>query len=194
MLTALINGSEGFVCSVVCENAEDAMTFLPETPPDVVLVDIHLPGRSGIDCVAELKLKCAGSQFIMCTSLDDATSVFAALQAGASGYLLKSTQPAKILEAITDVFHGGSPMSSTIARRVVASFAQQEQQKNSELQKLTDRETEILHLLSKGYRYKEISGQLNIQLETVRKHIHNIYEKLQVASRTDALNKIRGNG
>ena len=91
MLTALINGSEGFVCSVVCENAEDAIMFLPETPPDVVLVDIHLPGRSGIDCVTELRIKCTGSQFIMCTSLDDATSVFAALQAGASGYLLNST-------------------------------------------------------------------------------------------------------
>jgi DNA-binding NarL/FixJ family response regulator len=190
MLATLVNSSEGFVCGAVYDNAEDAIRGLPEIAPDVILVDIHLPAQSGIECIRQLKTICSKSFFVMCTSLEDSSSIFSALEAGASGYLLKSTPSHKILEAITDVYNGGSPMSSTIARKVVASFARHDTRKNSELQKLTEREQEILHHLSKGYRYKEIADMLSIKIETVRKHIHNIYEKLQVASRTDALNKI----
>jgi RNA polymerase sigma factor (sigma-70 family) len=190
MLASLINGSDGFACGAVYNNAEDAIRELPDISPDVVLVDIHLPEQSGIDCVRQLKTVCRKSFFVMCTSLEDTSSIFSALEAGACGYLLKSTPSSRILEAITDVYNGGSPMSSSIARKVVASFEQHNIQKNIELQKLTEREREILKHLSKGYRYKEIADMLAIKIETVRKHIHNIYEKLQVASRTDALNKV----
>ncbi len=126
----------------------------------------------------------------MCTSLEDPENIFNALQAGATGYLTKSTTPAMILGAITDVCNGGSPMSSQIARKVISFFQVKDDRHNNELNKLSIREQEILGYLSKGYRYKEIAALLFINIETVRKHIHNIYDKLQVNSRTDALNKV----
>lgn len=189
MLSILINGSEGYECVATFENGEDAIARIPQLAPDVVMVDIHLPGVSGIACVHQLKALCPGTQFIMCTSLEDADNIFNALQAGATGYLTKSTPPQKILEAIIDAHNGGSPMSSQIARKVISYFQQPPVKKNEELEKLSTREQEILQYLSKGYRYKEIAALLFINIETVRKHIHNIYEKLQVGSRTDALNK-----
>lgn len=192
MLSILINGSDGYECVASFENGEEALKRIPELKPNVALVDIHLPGGiSGIDTVRALKLQCPGIQFIMCTSLEDNENIFLALQAGASGYLTKSTPPAKILEAIKDVQAGGSPMSSQIARKVIAFFHQKDyERKNTELEKLSTREQEVLQLLSKGFRYKEIASQLSLSIETVRKHIHNIYDKLQVNSRTDALNKV----
>ncbi len=191
MLAILIDGSEGFCCVASYESGEDALTGISAQIPDVVLVDIHLPnGISGIECVALLKVKHPWVQFIMCTSLEDSETVFMALQSGATGYITKSTPPYKILEAITDVHSGGSPMSSQIARKVITYFHVREVIKNSELEKLSTREQEILDLLSKGFRYKEIASKLFINIETVRKHIHNIYDKLQVSSRTDALNKV----
>ena len=190
MLAILINGSDGFECVATFENGEDALAKIPAMNPDVVLVDIHLPnGISGIECVKRLKITCPDMQFIMCTSLEDADNIFNALQAGASGYLTKSTPPTKILEAITDAHDGGSPMNSQIARKVI-SFFQQKPKVNTELEKLSTREQEILQYLSKGYRYKEIADILFINIETVRKHIHNIYDKLQVNTRTDELNKV----
>jgi len=188
MLAILINGSDGYECVASFENAEDALARIPQLDPAVVLMDIHLPGLSGIECVKKLKEICPGIQFIMCTSLEDTDNIFNALQAGATGYITKSTPPIKILEAITDAHNGGSPMSSQIARKVI-SFFQQKPKANTELEKLSNREQEILQYLSKGYRYKEMAGLLFISIETVRKHIHNIYEKLHVNSRTDALNK-----
>lgn len=193
MLVVLINGSNGFSCAGAFENAEDAITAIPLLNADVVLVDIHLPGQSGISCVSNLKEQCSQTHFVMCTSLEDNESIFNALKAGAAGYISKSSSPIKILDAITDAYNGGAPMSSQIARKVVASF-QPNKNANTELQKLSVREQEILQYLSKGYRYKEISGFLFISIETVRKHIHNIYEKLQVNSRTDALNKVTKGG
>lgn len=190
MLSILINGSEGYECIATYENGEDAVARLPSLQPAVVLVDIHLPGFSGIECVRQLKSLCPASQFIMCTSLEDPEHIFPALQAGATGYITKSTPPAKILEAITEVHNGGSPMSSQIARKVTAFFLQKPKVINPELGKLSSREQEILDYLSKGFRYKEIAAMLFINIETVRKHIHNIYDKLQVNSRTDALNKV----
>lgn len=189
MLSILINGSEGYECVATFENGEDALAQIPQLAPEVVLADIHLPGLSGIDCVAQLKAQCPDTQFIMCTSLEDTDNIFSALQAGAAGYITKSATPSKILEAITDAHNGGSPMSSQIARKVINFFQQPPVAKNSELEKLSAREQEILQYLAKGYRYKEMAGLLFISIETVRKHIHNIYEKLQVNSRTDALNK-----
>jgi len=186
-MVMLINGSEGFSCEHSFSNAEDALQHLPGLELDVVLMDIHLPGKSGIDCVAELKPRCNKTQFIMFTSFEDDESVFKALKVGAPGYLTKTTQPSKILDALLDVHKGGSPMSSHIARKVVGSFHLSDH--NSEWQKLSAREKEILDLLAKGFRYKEIADQLFLSTETVRTHIRNIYEKLQVNSRTEALNK-----
>jgi DNA-binding NarL/FixJ family response regulator len=187
-LSMIIDGSEGFSCKYVFENAEEAIKMIPDRKLDVVLTDIHLPGRSGIECVAKLKPICPHVNFIMCTSFEDADTVFKALKAGATGYLTKTTQPSKLLDAIVEVYKGGSPMSSHIARKVVSSFGQI--QENIDLQKLSTREKEILDFLSKGLRYKEIADNLFLSTETVRTHIRNIYEKLQVNSRTEALNKV----
>jgi RNA polymerase sigma factor (sigma-70 family) len=187
-LKLLINGSEGFSCIDTFETAKEALEKIPALHLDVVLTDIHLGDKTGIDCVAELKPQCPDTQFLMCTSFEDTDSVFKALKAGATGYLTKTTQPSKLLDAIVEVYKGGSPMSSHIARKIVASF--QETEKNTELEKLSQREQEILQLLSKGLRYKEIADKLSVSTETIRTHIRNIYQKLQVNSRTDALNKV----
>jgi DNA-binding NarL/FixJ family response regulator len=186
-LKILIMATEGFNCVAVFGDAEEALIQIPKLCPDVVLMDIGLPGISGIECVGKLKDKCSNTQYLMCTIFEDDENIFEALKAGATGYILKKTSPAKILEAITDLHQGGSPMSGQIARRVIQVM--HHPNKNEALESLTERETEILRLLAKGFRYKEISDQLNISTATVRTHIHNIYEKLQVQSRTDALNK-----
>ncbi|CAN5525883.1 response regulator transcription factor [soil metagenome] len=183
----LINGSDGFSCCHAFESAEEAIVNVPLLELDVVLVDIHLSGKTGIDFISEIKPLCKLTQFVMFTSFEDSDSVFNALKAGATGYLTKTTQPSKILEALLDVSKGGSPMSSHIARKIVLTFSEEN---NVELQKLSEREREILALLSKGLRYKEIADQLFLSPETIRTHIRNIYIKLQVNSRTDALNKV----
>ena len=187
-LKSLIQRSEGFLCEHTFQSAEEALQKIPNLALDVVLTDIHLPGKSGIDCVAELTPRFPSIQFLMCTSFEDTESVFKALKAGATGYLSKTTQASKLLDAIADIHKGGSPMSSHIARKIVASF--QQTATNTELEKLSQREQEILQLLSKGLRYKEIADQIFISTETVRTHIRNIYQKLQVNSRTEALNKV----
>jgi DNA-binding NarL/FixJ family response regulator len=189
-LQMLINLSEGFSCNEIYPNAEIALEQLPATLPNVVLMDINLPGLSGIDCVRQLKLKCCDTQFIMSTVYEDDESIFESLKAGATGYLLKKTEPARILEAITEVYRGGSPMSAQIARRVINSFQKADGIDASTI--LTAKEKEILKALSKGLRYKEIAANMYIGVETVRSHARRIYEKLQVQSRTEALNKVYG--
>lgn len=186
-LQMLVSGTPGLECVSSFSNAEDALSEIPKLCPDIVIMDIGLPGIDGIECVRKLKEKCTGTQFLMCTVFEDDENIFEALKAGATGYIVKKTPPAKIVEAIHELHHGGSPMSGQIARRVIQVMLQPK--KNEALETLTDRETEILHLLAKGFRYKEIGDQLYISVATVRTHIHNIYEKLQVQSRTDALNK-----
>ncbi len=189
MLSVLVNGTDGYKCVAAYETAEAALTNIVDANPDIALVDIHLPGGiSGIDCIKQLRTLTDDIQCIICTSLEDSDHIFAALQAGAVGYITKSTPPVKILDAITDAYNGGSPMSSQIARKVIGYFSAPPRI-NTELEKLSSREQELLACLAKGYRYKVIAGMLFISIETVRKHIHNIYEKLQVSSRTDALNK-----
>jgi DNA-binding NarL/FixJ family response regulator len=187
-LKLLINGSEGFACEHVYANAEDAIREIGNLKLDVVLTDINLPGKSGIECIHELKPQCPDTNFLICTSFDDSENVFKALKAGATGYLTKTIQPSKLLDAIEEVHNGGSPMNSHIARQVVMSF--NETNNHPELAKLSQREMTILELLSKGLRYKEIADRLYLSTETVRTHIRNIYSKLQVNSRTDALNKV----
>jgi DNA-binding NarL/FixJ family response regulator len=187
----LINKSEGFCCNFVFATADEAIKQIPKLDLDVVLTDIHLSGKSGIDCILALKPICPNIQFLICTSFEDSDTVFKALKAGASGYIVKTTKPSVLLDSIADVYRGGSPMSSNIARKVVQSFHQQEQ--INELQKLSPREKEILELLSKGLRYKQIADVSFISSETVRTHIYNIYQKLQVNSKMEAINKVFGN-
>jgi len=191
-LHALVIGSPGFSCPADFSNAEEALAAIPGIDFEVALVDINLPGMSGIELVGMLKPSMPEKQFIMLTVFEDIDYIFKALKAGATGYLLKSTPPAKILEAIIDVHQGGSPMSGQIARKVISSFNQSATQENPCAECLSKRELEILTLLSKGFRYKEIATKLFISTETVRTHIRNIYQKLQVESGIEAINKAFG--
>jgi DNA-binding NarL/FixJ family response regulator len=171
-------------------NAEDFMAEVKNINPEIVLMDIGLPKLSGIECMKRLKPLFPKMQFLIWTTFEDDEKIFDALKAGASGYILKTATPQQMVQAISELHKGGSPMSSSIARRVMESF-HSPKIKQSEYN-LTNRENEILELLAKGYRYKEIAEKIFVSLETVRSHVHHIYEKLQVSSRTDALNKIYG--
>ncbi|MCB1130574.1 MAG: response regulator transcription factor [Verrucomicrobiae bacterium] len=171
--------------------AETALPAIEAAPPAVAIVDIQLPGISGIECVRKLKPLCPDTQFLMVTVFDNADRVFEALAAGASGYLLKRDAPLRLMEALEDVLGGGSPMSSAIARKVVQHF-QKPAVPSQEDYNLTVRETEVLDLLSKGALYKEIASDLDIRIETVRFHLNNIYRKLHVRTRTEAVVKYLG--
>jgi DNA-binding NarL/FixJ family response regulator len=171
-------------------NAEEAVVAIPRDQPDIVIMDINLPGMSGINCITEIRDKCPATQFMMFTVYENDDKVFQALQAGASGYLLKKTPPSAIIDSIKDLYHGGSPMSSNIARKLVSHYQDKKERAHSLL--LSPRENEILALLAKGLLYKEIADKLSIVTGTVRQHIHKIYEKLHVQNRTEAINKVRG--
>ena len=171
-------------------NAEDFIKEAEHLQPDVMIMDIGLPKMSGIDCIKQLKPLFPKMQFLMWTTFEDDEKIFDALRAGASGYILKTATAQQLIQAISELHKGGSPMSSSIARKVIASFHNIEIKQTE--YNLTKRENEILELLAKGYRYKEIAVNLFVSIETVRSHVHHIYEKLQVSSRTDALNKIYG--
>ncbi len=186
-LRVLISGSPGFNCVAAFKNAREILNEVKNLNAHVVLMDINLPGINGIECTRILKKELPEIQIIMQTVYEDSEMIFESLKAGATGYLLKRTPPVKLLEAISDVVKGGSPMSGQIARMIVESFHESKPAEN--LPDLTERENEILFYLSKGYRYKEIASKLFISIDTVRSHIRNIYEKLQVRSRTEALLK-----
>ncbi len=169
-------------------DGESALKELSAHPVEIALFDVNLPGMSGIDCIQRLKMLHPRMQMMVLTVYDNTDTIFQALKAGATSYLLKSTPPEKVVEAIEEVFNGGSPISSQIARKVIEAFTVKEKT-NEYFQELSKREQEILEQLSKGYRYKEIADQLFLSIETVRTHIRNIYEKLQVNSRVEALKK-----
>lgn len=188
-LVQLINISEGFQCVSHHANAEVALTDLPAAKPDVVLMDINLPGANGVECVRQLKPQLPSTQIVMLTVYEETEMIFKALTAGATGYLLKQTPPADLLNAIRDVHRGGSPMTSHIARKIVASFQQQPGTPARGIENLTPREQEVLEHLAKGFLYKEIADALGISYDTVHAHIRRIYEKLQVRSRTEAVAK-----
>jgi DNA-binding NarL/FixJ family response regulator len=190
-LELLIGSSSWCACVAALGTGEEALACIPALGPDVVLMDIHLPGMSGIDCIRLLKQQMPRLQIMMLTVFEDHDRIFQSLAAGASGYLLKQTPPDKLLEAIIDLHQGGSPMSTQIARRVVEVF-QQTQSPDSATATLSKRENEILGFLAKGYLYKEIASQLGISVETVRTHIHKTYEKLHVRTRTEAVMKVFG--
>lgn len=190
-LQRMMESAPGFLFLSSYSNAEDALKNLPEINPDIVLMDINLPGMSGIDCIKKIKAISPQLQFMMFTIYEDSEQVFDALAAGAAGYLLKKTPKEKILEALQDLYEGGSPMSAHIARKVVSYFQKGKTISNVESQ-LSHREKEVLELLSNGFLYKEIGERLNIATGTVRQHIHKIYEKLHVQNRTEAVNKFFG--
>ena len=187
-LAAIIDGSDGFRCKVKYATAEEAIIKLPLENPNVVLMDINLPGMSGIECVVKLKEILPDVQIMMLTVYEDNETVFKSIVAGATGYILKRTPPAELLEAIRELHGGGSPMSDQIARKVVQAF-QQMGKSSKETENLSERESELLSYLSKGYHDKEIADKLFISVKTVRTHLRNIYKKLHVRSRTEAILK-----
>jgi DNA-binding NarL/FixJ family response regulator len=194
-LEEIITMSDGFRCIATIGTAEEAISKIPSLKPDVVLMDINLGDTlSGIDCVRVLKPQTPATNYMMCTVYEEDEKIFEALSAGASGYILKKTAPSKLLEAIRELYQGGAPMSSQIARKVVAAFQNKPAASGttSGLNLLTNREKEILEQLSKGLMYKEIASQLFLSPETVRKHVYHIYEKLHVSNRVEAVNKYFG--
>jgi DNA-binding NarL/FixJ family response regulator len=191
-LARLIDGSPGFRCLTQHPSAESALQEIPKANPAVVLMDIHLPGISGVECVRRLKPVLHSTQIIMLTVYQNTEHIFNALAAGATGYLLKQTPPAELLAAIRDVHGGGSPMSSHIARKIVQSFQQALVAHPAE--NLSPREAEVLDLLAKGYLYKEIADKTGLTYATVHTHIRHIYEKLHVRSRAQAVAKHLGQG
>ena len=188
-LIRLINHSDRFCLVDGFSNAEQAEKRIPLSPPDIVIMDINLPGMSGIDCINRIKDRCNATQFIMFTIYEDDEKVFEALKAGAHGYLLKKTPKEKLLEALEELYNGGSPMSTNIARKVIEVF-EKRNQPSPELNSLTNKEKQILELLAKGYLYKEIGNQLHLTRNTIKQHIHHIYEKLHVHNRVEAINKV----
>ena len=193
-LEEIISMSDGYKCAGAMSTAEEAIRKLPLIKPDVVLMDINLgSGETGIDCVRELKPTMPSTNFMMCTVYEEDEKIFEALNAGASGYILKKTAPGKLLEAIRELYQGGAPMSSQIARKVVAAFQKHTTAPGAnDLATLSNREKEILELLSRGLMYKEIAAALFISQETVRKHVYHVYEKLHVSNRVEAVNKFYG--
>lgn len=180
--------TRGFRCVSTHGSAEEALRRLPSIQPAVVLMDINLPRKSGIECVAELKQSSPAIKCIILTAFEDNDLIFQALAAGALGYLLKGVRPAKLLESIREVHDGGSPMSSQIARKVVASFQKPSQSPCADAQ-LSEREQQVLECLAKGLLYKQIAAQMGISFGTVRTYLQRIYEKLHVHSRTEAVVK-----
>jgi len=170
------------------KSGEEALSKLPELSPDIVIMDINLPGMNGIECIRQVKDQSPSTQFMMFTVYENDEKVFEALKAGASGYLLKNTGLLQIVESVKELHEGGSPMSANIARKLVNVFHQPSKE-SSPVDVLSNRENEILQLLAKGLLYKEIADQLQISTGTVRQHIHKIYEKLHVQNRTEAINK-----
>jgi DNA-binding NarL/FixJ family response regulator len=187
-LARLIDSSPACRCVSRHETGEKGLAEIPGIKPDVVLMDINLPGMSGVECVRRLKPLLPATQIIMLTVYQNTENIFNALAAGATGYLLKQTPPGELLTAIQQVHAGGSPMSSHIARKIVQSF-QQPVAPLSEAQPLTPREAEVLNLLAKGFLYKEIAEMTKVTYATVHTHIRHIYEKLHVRSRTEAVAK-----
>jgi DNA-binding NarL/FixJ family response regulator len=193
-LGVFINQDNALQLLASFRTAEAAALELPILKPDIVIMDINLPGMSGIECVRKIKKIEPSIQFMMFTVYENNDQVFEALKAGASGYLLKKTPPLQIIDAIKELQQGGSPMSASIARKLVTLFLHQNTtQPNPEAAVLTPRETEVLNLIAKGLLYKEIADELGISFHTVRQHIGKIYEKLHVQNKTEAINKVFGN-
>ncbi|HTS45830.1 MAG TPA: response regulator transcription factor [Puia sp.] len=187
-ISSLLALDERFEMLKAFSDAESAARELPAWQPDIVIMDINLPGMNGIECIKKVKPICPHTQFMMFTIYENDEKVFDALEAGASGYLLKKTPLSKIVESLVELHEGGAPMSMQIARKVIEKM--QGDKTKEDISVLTSREKEVLECLAKGWLYKEIANKLNITIGTVRQHIHNIYDKLHVQNRTEALNKL----
>lgn len=191
-IATFVDGASGFKCVSSYGSAEAALIHLPADKPDVVLMDINLGAISGIECVEKLKGQIPAMQILMLTVYEDTEKIFHALAAGANGYLLKRSSPTKLLAAIREVHTGGSPMTSSIARKVVASFQRQKPATDTAGEKngpLSPREQAVLDGLAKGWTYKQLASELDISIDTIRTYIRRIYEKLHVQSRTEAVAK-----
>ncbi len=196
-LAKMIDSAPGFQCTATYADGMAALRSIPNTRPDVVLMDINMPGMLGTECVTRLKSIVPNLPVLMLTVYDDSEQVFKSLMAGATGYLLKRTPKDKLLEAIREIDDGGAPMSRQIARRVVQFFQGMKKtpetpNRAAEVETLTERERQVLELLAKGHAYKEIADQMSISFETVRTYVRSIYEKLHVHSRTEATLKYLG--
>ena len=190
VLAEWISDADGFKCVGVHANAEAALCALPQENPFVVLMDINLPGMSGIECVRRLKPQMLDTQFMMLTVYDDSDQIFKALSFGATGYMLKRTPRSELLGAVKDIHAGGSPMSSIIARKIVQSFQRFNIVSPADTDNLTPREREVLELAARGYLYKEIAELLHVSVATVSTHTYRIFEKLHVRSRSQAVAKV----
>ncbi len=190
-LKILINEPDDCACIADFSTGEDALKQIPELQPDVVLMDIDLPGINGIECIRQLKPLCPGVQFMICTIYDEDEKIFEALAAGANSYILKRSDSDTLINSIKDLHNGGSPMSSDIARKIVRQF-QKVSSSEKENYHLTEREKEILELLARGLTYQQAADKICISGKTIKKHVYNIYEKLHVSSRTEAVNKYFG--
>ena len=188
-LVSLLQWDDRFEAVSSHNDAESAIDQIVAMQPDIVVMDINLPGMNGIECLRKIKKDCPHSQFIMFTIYEDDEHLFDALEAGASGYILKKASQQKILDSLEELYNGGAPMSTSIARKVINRFKKPE---TNDFLNITEREKEILTLLGKGLLYKEIAEQLNITTGTVKQHLHKIYEKLHVQNRTEAINKAFG--
>jgi DNA-binding NarL/FixJ family response regulator len=188
-LAALLNSAPGFSCVAACKSGDEAQQKLPHCRPEIVLMDIQMPGQSGIECVRRLRSLLPDVQTMMLTVFEDHELIFQSLAAGATGYLLKKTPAPKLLEAIRELRAGGAPMSGQVARKVVAAFQQTAADEPPEA-RLSPVENSILQLLARGLLYKEVASQLNVSLSTVRTHVWHIYRKLQVHNRTEAVLRI----
>jgi DNA-binding NarL/FixJ family response regulator len=187
-IAAIINMTDGFNVLQTFANAEDALRQLAFLQPDIVVMDINLPGMSGVECIRRLHEKNRSIQFMMFTIYENSDTVFEALKAGATGYILKNSSPAKIIESLQELHNGGSPMNPEIAKKLVIRFQKQTFSENE--YNLTPKEQKILDLMSKGYLYKEIAGELNNTVNTIKQHIRHIYEKLHVQNKAEAINKM----
>ncbi|MEO8067670.1 MAG: response regulator transcription factor [Flavobacteriales bacterium] len=192
VLSEIIAGAPDMELQRVHANAEDALAAEDGAGVDVIVMDINLPGQSGIDCVRQLAQRSRAVQFLMYTMFDDDQRVFEALKAGANGYILKTSKPGEILDAIRELARGGSPMSAPVARRVVAQLRATEERGDLSDAKLTDRESTVLELLAQGLLYKEISERLGMTEGAIKQHIHRMYDKLHVQNRTEAVNRFFG--
>ncbi len=193
LLSEVLDASEGITCVATFSSGTAFVKVAEKLDVDVILMDINMPGINGIDAIAKIKPLRPEIQFMICTIYEDDDKIFQSILAGATGYILKKTPADKIVESIHDIYNGGSPMSVQIARKVLDSY-QAKSRPASALEGLSLRERELLTFLADGYRYKEIADKMFISLDTVRKHIHNIYSKLHVNSRVEALNKLYPKG
>jgi DNA-binding NarL/FixJ family response regulator len=189
-LYQLINGSAGLICVGAFENCDDIVAHIKKTTPHVVLMDIQMPGKNGIEGLKMIKQHFPETKIVMQTVVEDDDKIFASICSGASGYLLKNTTPARLLQAIVEVYEGGAPMTPAIAQKVLEKFRRQYPPSSGELNDLSAREKEILECLVEGMSYKMIASSCKISIDTVRFHIRHIYEKLHIRSKSEAVAKV----